>query len=149
MPENKENKWLSRIGNVLLVFSFTSVMWGGIGYLMEPRAEDFIMYVVNKYKGESTKVILGKEMKVDKTKALPELGKMYRENKHRHDAEDSILNKWIPYLQKETEWKQVGFFVNVDDPDVVKFHHWDGRDYDAWSDDQGWFYVKSGYKYYP
>lgn len=148
MPESKTTSWLKRIGNFMLVFSFASVIWGGIAYMMEPRIEEFIMSVIEVNKGESTKSGLAREMKVDKGLVIRELGKMYRDSKHRHDAEDAILDTWIPYLEHETQWHSVGYFVSIDDPKVVKFHHWDGRDYDAWKDEQGWFYVKDGYKYY-
>lgn len=147
MPETEKN-WKSKVGNIMLIFSFTSLMWGGIAYLMEPHAEKFIMDVVNENKGESTKTGLSREMKVDKTDVIKELGKMYRDSKHRHDAQDSILTKWIPYLLEETRWMAVGYFVSIDDPELVKFHHWNGRNYDAWKDDQGWYYVKGGFKHY-
>ena len=148
MPETKANKWLGRIGNFMAVFAFASVIWGGLAYLMEPRIEDYIMEVVDKNKGTSTRADLALEMGVKKDDVCEELGEMYKDNSHRHDAQDKILNLWIPYLEREVEWRAVGYFVNIAEPDVVKFHHWDGRDYDAWKDEQGWFYIKGGYKYY-
>jgi hypothetical protein len=149
MPETKVNSWFKKIGNFMLIFSFASVLWGGIAYMMEPRIEDFIMDVVNKNKGTSTRSDLAEEMGIKKKDVCEELGEMYKDSKHRHDAQDSILTQWIPYLIDETKWISVGFFVKADDAEVVKFHHWNGRDYDAWDDDQGWFYVKNGFKYYP
>jgi len=148
MPESKGTSWFKRIGNFMLVFSFASILWGGIVYMMEPRIEDYIMNVVDKNKGTSTRVDLANEMGVEIKDVCEEIGDMYKESMHHHNSQDSILTIWIPYLQEETKWTSVGYFVSIDDDEVVKFHHWDGRDYDAWKDDQGWFYVKGGFKYY-
>jgi len=124
-----------------------------LGWLFYPHIEDAIMDIVEKNKGESTKTLLSKEMStpdyvVPAEDVCEELGDMFKDNKHRHDAQDAILDLWIPYLEEEIKWRAVGYFVDPNRPDVVKFRHWDGRNYDAWSDEQGWFYIKGGYKYY-
>ncbi len=144
-----------RVNALMLAGLFTalSLLSGVAAWLFQDKIDDYIMYVVETNKGESTKAMLAEEMStsehiVKKEDVCEELGEMYLESMHQHDQQNAILDIWIPYLKQETQWRIVGYFVNIEDPDIVKFHHWDGRNYDAWKDDQGWFYIKGGYKYY-
>ena len=148
MEKTKAHKMAVFIGwlSALLV-SFTTILTF-VGWLMYPHISKYVMTIVNENKGTSTRADLAKEMGIEKEDVCEELAGMYKDNAHRHDAQDEILNAWIPYLEEEVEWRSVGYFVSIEDTDVTKFRHWDGRDYDAWKDDQGWFYIKGGYKYY-
>jgi hypothetical protein len=134
MPDKtKGQKITSFIGwlSALLV-SFSTILTF-VGWLMYPHISNYVMGIVDANKGTSTRSDLAKEMGIEKEDVCEEIGEMYKDNSHRTE---------------ESRWINVGYFVNIEDDEVVKFHHWNGRNYDAWKDDQGWFYIKGGYKYY-
>jgi len=79
MPESKQNKILSFIGNALLVSTFTSAILGSLGWLFEPHIEQFIVDVMTAKKGPSTRGELSKEMGVRTELVTIEIGKMYKD----------------------------------------------------------------------
>lgn len=153
MPESKIQKGAAFIGWLSALLASFSAIITFVGWLMMPHVETFIMKVVDKNKGRSTKELLAEEMstkgdRVEKDDVCEELGQMYIEMKTRHYAEDTLLQRWIPFLIEENKWTNVGYFVKKDDPETTVFRHWNGRSYSAWKDEQGWFYVRGGHKYY-
>jgi hypothetical protein len=150
MPENKENKWLKWIGNIMAISAFLTFIWGGIGYLFEPRIESFIMHVVDKNKGSSTRGDLAEEMDVRKEFVAIEIGTMYRDFKQAQENIELFNNTWIPFLENEKTFYYIGFFVDISNPNnpKVKYRDIDGEVLPCWHDDQGWYFMKQGYKYY-
>lgn len=149
MPESKGTMWFKRIGNFMLAFSFISLIWGGIAYMMEPRIEEFIMSVVDENKGSSTRADLAIEMDVKKKDVCEEIGEMYRNFNTAEENIDLFNETWIPYLEAEKTFFHVGFFVKViEDEFEMWYKDFDGKEYRAWHDHDGWFYQKQGYKIY-
>lgn len=143
-------KWL------LIVFSISTATSGLLatgGWLFREKIQNYIISTVESNKDDSVEAKLAEKMfkgepEFKESDVCWKIGKLYRDFYSSEKAESDILNVWIPYLENQKNWMPVGYFVKVSDPSIVKFHHWDGRDYDAWSDDIGWFYVKNGLKYY-
>jgi hypothetical protein len=147
MDENKGNKVLKWMGNIMAVSAFLSLIWGGIGYLMEPHIEDFIMNVVEANKGTSTRGDLAKEMDVRKELVTIEIGNMYRDFKTAQKNIELFNETWIPYLENEKLFYYVGFFYDITE-EKVKYRDFDGDILACWHDEGGWYYMKQGYKYY-
>lgn len=151
MPENENKgaKALKWIGNIMAVSAFLSVVWGGIAWVMEPHIETFIMTVVQENKGSSTRGDLAEEMNVKKEIVVMEIGKMYRDFKDAQQNIQDFNNTWIPYLENEKTFFHVGFFVKVIEGEFEMWYKdFDGKEYRAWHDHDGWFYQKQGYKIY-
>ena len=148
MEKTKAQKIGGFFAYLAALLSAMGVIFSFVGWLAYPHIEKAVMEIVDNNKGTSTRADLAEEMGVKKKDVCEELGIMFKSNSHRHAAEDMILDTWIPYLEAETEWRAIGYYVNIHDSELVKFRHWDGRDYDAWKDTQGWFYTKGGYNYY-
>ncbi len=148
MPETKTNRVLSWMGMALTVSAFTSTIIGGLIWMFEPHIETFIIDVIEKKK-PSTRAELSKEMAVRPELVTIELGKMYK-GYHETEANIKAFNQtWIPHLEKEKVQFHVGFFVSIEeDKDKVKYRDFDGEIYPCWNDEQGWYYMKQGYKYY-
>lgn len=145
-------KWLLIVASLITATSGTMTfgMW-----LFQEKIVNFVVEIYNEQKAKEPSFIVTMAEKMSKggEEVKPEdvcwkLAKAWREFNSKSEFENDLLEYWIPHLEHETEWHQVGYFVNMNDPTIVKFHHWDGRDYDAWSDEQGWFYVKGGFKFY-
>jgi hypothetical protein len=149
MPENKDNKYLKWIGNIMAVSAFVSLVWGGLVILLEPHIETFIMSVVDKNKGSSTRGDLAKEMGIDKDDVCEEIGTMYIDFKSAQENIETFNQTWIPYLEGEKAFFYVGFFVRIVDGEFEMWYKdFDSKEYRAWSDEAGWFYQKQGYKFY-
>lgn len=147
MPDSKANKVLSWMGMALTVSAFTSTILGGAFYMFEPRFEDFVMNIIEKHKGPSTRAELSEEMDVRPELVTIEVGKMYKEFKETQKNIELFNETWIPHLEDEKTYFYVGFFVDIAE-DKVKFKDFDGEIYPAWHDHMGWYYMKEGYKFY-
>ena len=145
MPEeSKRNKYLKWIGNIMAVSAFISLIWGGFVWLMEPHIETFVMYVVDKNKGSSTRNDLAEEMNVRKEFVTIELGKMYKDFKKSQENIELFNDTWIPYLEEEKLFFYIGFFYDIEE-EKVKYRDFDGDVLPCWHDEEGWYYMKQGY----
>jgi hypothetical protein len=131
----------------MAVFTFASVLWGALIYMFEPHIETFIMGVVKENKGASTREDLSKEMEVRKSFVTYEIGKMYKDFKETQKNITAFNDTWIPHLEKEKNFYYVGFFYDLVE-EKVKYKDFDGDILPCWHDDQGWYYMKQGYKFY-
>ena len=147
MPESKGNKALRYIGNIMAVSAFISLIWGGFVWLMEPHIETFVMYVVDKNKGSSTRGDLAEEMDVRKEFVAIEIGTMYKDFKKSQENIELFNDTWIPYLENEKLFFYIGFFYDIEE-EKVKYRDFDGDILPCWNDEGGWYYMKQGYKYY-
>lgn len=149
MPENetKGNKALRYIGNIMAVSAFISLIWGGVVWLMEPHIETFVMYVVDKNKGSSTRNDLAEEMGVRKEFVAIEIGTMYKDFKESQENIELFNDTWIPYLENEKLFYYIGFFYDIEE-EKVKYRDFDGDVLPCWRDEGGWYYMKEGYKFY-
>ena len=156
MEKTKENtpwwKWLVVVGSVTTA---TTVILSASAWLFQEKIVNFIIDVYDEQQKKEIKfeVDMSSKMSKDGEKINPEdvrwkLAKMFRDFNSKTQFENDLISKWIPHLESEVAWRKIGYFVDVNNPSIVKFHHWDGRDYDAWNDEQGWFYMKDGYKFY-
>ena len=149
MPESKGNIWLKRIGNFMLISAFLSLVWGGVAFLGKHHLDRYIMDVVKENKGPSTKAGLAEEMGIEKEDVCEEIGTMYVDFKDAQENIESFNKTWIPYLENEKTFYHVGFFVKVLDHELEMWYKdFDGKEYRAWHDHDGWFYQKQGYKIY-
>lgn len=153
MTTESKTPWYKWIIIIASVAGATTTLLGAGAWLFREKIQNYIVSTVNESKDVSIESKLAEKMfqqepQFKDSDVCWKIGKLYRDFYSSKQMESDILNKWIPVLEQEVMWRPVGYFVNVTNPDIVKFHHWDGRDYDAWSDEIGWFYVKNGLKYY-
>jgi len=121
----------------------------GVIWLFAEKIDNHIMDVVEEQKGPSLRVDFSKKMDIDTEDVDNEIGWMYNTMIEMSTSKDDMAIKWAPHLEKELKWRAVGYFVNVADPTTVKYHHKNGKIYDAWTDENGLlYYIKDGYKYY-
>lgn len=153
--KTKGQKVVSFVGWLAALLASFSAILTFAGWLFYPHVSDFVMGIIDERKGASTKELLAKEMStskyvVKKDDVCEKLGEMYKESLHRHESEDKILDKWIPYLQDKSEWRVVGYFVSVDDSSIIEYHHSNGRILEAYKEtDTGKLYhYYRGIKYY-
>jgi hypothetical protein len=149
MPDGKGNRALRWMGNIMAISAFMSLLWGGIGWLMEPHVETFIMDVVKDNKGPSTRGEIADSLGIHKVNVVPRIVKMMKEFKETQTNIEKFNETWIPYLEDEKTFFHVGFFVIFEDNIwKVKYRDFDQEEYKCWHDDAGWYYMKAGYKYY-
>lgn len=125
--------WISAIITALTGM-FSLVLW-----MSYPHIESAILDIVESHKGRSTKEMLGEEMNIHKDDVCEQIGVMYSDYLKLKDGTSEM---------ESPLWLSVGYYVLKDDREDVKFLHWDGKTYDAWEDERGWYFVKEGYKYY-
>jgi len=127
-----------------------STIGAGTLWLFQEKIEDGIMEVVERHKGPSFRIDCSKKMDIDSEDVDNEIGWMYNMVIKLSSTDDSKGNKWIEYLEAESQWRAVGYFVSINDKGVIKYHHSNGRNYDAWTDlETGQlYYIKDGYRYY-
>ena len=133
--------WLS----ALLLASGTILTF--IGWLLEPRFHDYIVKASEANQNVITKIELAEKMQVKPNAVIWKLGKLFRES-NKTDTTTNILKNWIDYLEEESMWIRVGYYVDVSNPDNIRYLDVDGKDYDSWEDELGRYYIKRGYKYY-
>jgi hypothetical protein len=133
----------------MLIAGLTSAIWAGAVVIFEPHIETFIMDVINKNKGASTRGDLAKHSGLEKSQVAREFGKMYKDFKETQENIDLFNKTWIPHLENEKTFFYVGFFVKtVNNEPEMWYKDFDAKEYPAWHDEGGWFYQKQGYKYY-
>lgn len=153
MANSEKTPWYKWILIVASISTATTGILATAGWLFREKIQNYIISTVDDNKSQSVEAKLAEKMfkhepEFKEADVCWKIGKLYRDFYNSEQGKSDILNKWVPYLEQETKWRYVGYFVSMEDPSIVKFHHWDGRDYDAWQDETGWFYVKGGFKYY-
>lgn len=153
MPHTKASKLLSWMGMALTVSAFTSMLLGGALWIFEPHIESFIEHVHHKIEKENEHICvdfeskLGDEMGVRSELVTIEISDMFKEFDETKKNLKEFNKTWIPHLENEKRFFRVGYIVDLEIR-KVNFQHFDGHLYPAWSDINGWYYMKEGYKFY-
>jgi hypothetical protein len=141
-----EGSVTKKILNVAAIVSAVLAIEGGLSWAFKDNIITFIKEVAEEGR-PSTRKDLSAEMEVRPELVVIELGRMYKDFKTSQQNIEEFNNTWIPHLEKEKLFFHIGFFFDVEE-DKVKFKDFDGSILPCWHDEQGWYYMKEGYKYY-
>jgi len=138
-----------RLINISVILGAVIAIQGALSWVFKDKIDDYILSTATKDQ-PSTRTDLSKEMNIRKELVVIEIGNMYREFKDAQKNIQSFNETWIPYLEKEKLVFHVGFFADIDSKGNVKikYRDFDGEEYRSWHDEQGWYYMKQGYRFY-
>ena len=129
-----------------------STIGGGVIWIFQEKLENAVITIIKDNRERSLREDLSVKMDLEVEEVDNELEWMYHTvlelsvMEHANEGE----NKFSQYLEKEMQWRSVGYFVNTQDKAVMKYRHANGRTYDAWTEPTTGqlYYIKDGYKYY-
>lgn len=135
------------------ILTAISIISGGILWIFQEKIEKSIIEIVKKYEKTDLREDLATKMDIEVEEVDNEIEWMYSTildlsvTQH-HDGEDD--SKYASFLDKEIQWRSVGYYVNVEDNSIIKYRHSNGRSYDAWTEPSTGqlYYIKEGFKYY-
>jgi len=150
MEKAKSQKVLSFVGWLSALIAGTSAILTFVVWLINPHIVAYIKSVVKDDNAKTLKKELSIKMDVEEEEVDNEIAWMYGAILEFSSSYDGDNNKWGDYLEETSKWTPVGYFVSVEDKAVIKYHHQNGRNYDAWTEpDTGLlYYIKDGFKYY-
>ena len=125
----------------------TFVIW-----LLYPHISTSILKIVNDNKETTLRSDLAVKLDLDEEEVDNKIEWMYNTvlDLSIMDHGEGDDNKFAEYLDKEIQWRAIGFYVSVADKGIIKYRHQNGRDYDAWIETETGrlYYIRDGYKYY-
>lgn len=150
MEKAKSQKVLSFVGWLSALIAGTSAILTFVVWLINPHIVAYIKSVVKDDNAKTLKKELSIKMDVEEEEVDNEIAWMYGAILEFSSSHDGDNNKWGDYLEETSKWTPVGYFVSVEDKAVIKYHHQNGRNYDAWTEPATGqlYYIKDGYKYY-
>jgi hypothetical protein len=134
------------------ILTAVSVISGGVIWMFQEKLENAVITIIKDNREACLRDDLSVKMDVELEEVDNEIEWMYHTvlelsvMEHTNEGD----NKFSQYLEKEIQWRSVGYFVNAEDKSVIKYRHADGRTYDAWTEPATGqlYYIKNGYKYY-
>lgn len=150
MVKTSAQKVLSFVGWISALIAGTSaILTFGI-WLLNPHISSYIKSVVKEDIQDSFRKDLSLKMDIDQEDIEDEITWMYYSVLDMSTTHGTDDNKWSGYLEEVIKWEPVGYFVSVEDKAVIKYHHQNGRNYDAWTEPATGmlYYIKDGFKYY-
>ena len=150
MEKAKSQKVLSFVGWLSALIAGTSAILTFVVWLINPHIVAYIKFVVKDDNAKTLKKELSIKMDIEEEEVDNEIAWMYGAILEFSSSYDGDKNKWGDYLEETSKWTPVGYFVSVEDKAVIKYHHQNGRSYDAWIEPVTGqlYYIKDGYKYY-
>jgi len=150
MEKTKSQKVLSFVGWLSALIAGTSAILTFIVWLFNPHITAYIKSVVKEDSNKTLRKELSIKMDIEEEEVDNEIAWMYGAILEFSSSYGGSNNKWEDYLEKTSKWTPVGYFVSVSDKAIIKYHHQNGRNYDAWTEpDTGMlYYIKDGFKYY-
>jgi hypothetical protein len=150
MEKAKSQKVLSFVGWLSALIAGTSAILTFVVWLINPHIVVYIKSVVKDDNAKTLKKELSIKMDVEEEEVDNEIAWMYGAILEFSSSYDGDNNKWGDYLEETSKWTPVGYFVSVEDKAVIKYHHQNGRNYDAWTEPATGqlYYIKDGFKYY-
>jgi len=150
MEKTKSQKVLSFVGWLSALIAGTSAILTFVVWLINPHIVAYIKFVVKDDNAKTLKKELSIKMDIEEEEVDNEIAWMYGAILEFSSSYDGDKNKWGDYLEETSKWTPVGYFVSVEDKAVIKYHHQNGRNYDAWTEPATGqlYYIKDGYKYY-
>ena len=150
MEKTKSQKVLSFVGWLSALIAGTSAILTFVVWLINPHIVAYIKFVVKDDNAKTLKKELSIKMDIEEEEVDNEIAWMYGAILEFSSSYDGDKNKWGDYLEETTKWTPVGYFVSVEDKAVIKYHHQNGRNYDAWTETETGrlYYIRDGYKYY-
>jgi hypothetical protein len=150
MEKAKSQKVLSFVGWLSALIAGTSAILTFVVWLINPHIVAYIKSVVKDDNAKTLKKELSIKMDVEEEEVDNEIAWMYGAILEFSSSHDGDNNKWGDYLEETSKWTPVGYFVSVEDKAVIKYHHQNGRNYDAWTEPATGqlYYIKDGFKYY-
>jgi len=150
MEKTKSQKVLSFVGWLSALIAGTSAILTFVVWLINPHIVAYIKFVVKDDNAKTLKKELSIKMDIEEEEVDNEIAWMYGAILEFSSSYDGDKNKWGDYLEETSKWTPVGYFVSVEDKAVIKYHHQNGRSYDAWIEPATGqlYYIKDGYKYY-
>lgn len=134
------------------ILTAVSVISGGVIWMFQEKLENAVITIIKDNREPCLREDLSVKMDVEVEEVDNEIEWMYHTvlelSVIEHTSEGD--NTFSQYLEKEMQWKSVGYFVNAEDKTVIKYRHANGRTYDAWIEPATGqlYYIKEGYKYY-
>jgi len=148
--KTKGQKVLSFIGLLAGLLTGMSAIITFVVWLLYPHISTSILTIVDDHKETTLRSDLAVKLDLEEEEVDNEIAWMYGAILEFSSSYDGDNNKWGDYLEETSKWTPVGYFVSVEDKAVIKYHHQNGRNYDAWTEPATGqlYYIKDGYKYY-
>lgn len=134
------------------VLTAVSVISGGVIWMFQEKLENAVISIIIENRERTLREDLADEFDVKEDEVDDEIEWIYSTVLEMSVSQhtDNSQNKYSEYLDKEIQWRSVGYFVNAQDKTIIKYRHANGRTYDAWTEPATGqlYYIKDGYKYY-